>query len=610
MDLNKIKLIIWDLDETFWKGTISEGEVEMVKAHCDFVRTLNDRGIMNSICSKNDFDTVRQRLNSEGMWDSFVFPSIDWTPKSKRIANIIQRMALRPVNVLFIDDNPMNLNEAKYYIPDLNVLNVENISEILNQASTAGKDDRQHKRLKQYRQLEKKVEASIHFESTDDFLRQSNITVDIDHDCKPHLERIAEMVQRTNQLNFTKLRSTSDKLQKVLENARYECGIVSVRDKYGDYGLVGFYALDLSCRRLLHFLFSCRTMGMGIEQYVYEQLGFPELEIQGDVSGTLEREHKVHWVNINESEGNSAGHDRDAADNAHNCRILLKGPCDLSSAVQYMSGNKNCKIETEFNYVNPQGVAVTGMNHTEMMIEGMRLSDEEIGRVLRDAPFMDAGAFKTKLRDNDFDVVVMSVLPDCHEGIYRHRDSSILISFSSFNYDFTDAKNWDKIIGNKITNHNFHFTEACLKQFKDKFEFEGTLPSDRIVENVRYIREKVLKPESLLVLILGSEAECQHPDSDEFMNHANRHKEVNTALKEAFGGTGNVMFINITDLISNQSDFKGATNHFSRSVYYKLAGCISDCVSDYIGTGKIGTKSPLKVLTNKIIGKINNLLRR
>lgn len=27
MDFNKIKLVIWDLDETLWNGTLSEGEV-------------------------------------------------------------------------------------------------------------------------------------------------------------------------------------------------------------------------------------------------------------------------------------------------------------------------------------------------------------------------------------------------------------------------------------------------------------------------------------------------------------------------------------------------------------------------------------------------------
>ena len=33
-----------------------------------------------------------------------------------------------------------------------------------------------------------------------------------------------------------------------------------------------------------HFLFSCRILGMGIEQYVYNKLGCPKFVISGDVA--------------------------------------------------------------------------------------------------------------------------------------------------------------------------------------------------------------------------------------------------------------------------------------------------------------------------------------
>jgi len=31
MDINEIKLIIWDLDDTFWKGTSSETDIKIDK---------------------------------------------------------------------------------------------------------------------------------------------------------------------------------------------------------------------------------------------------------------------------------------------------------------------------------------------------------------------------------------------------------------------------------------------------------------------------------------------------------------------------------------------------------------------------------------------------
>jgi hypothetical protein len=40
-----VRLVVWDLDETFWKGSVSEGGMrEYVKAHHDTVIELARRG--------------------------------------------------------------------------------------------------------------------------------------------------------------------------------------------------------------------------------------------------------------------------------------------------------------------------------------------------------------------------------------------------------------------------------------------------------------------------------------------------------------------------------------------------------------------------------------
>ena len=78
--MEKIKLVIWDLDETFWKGTLSEGEVEIVKKHVEIVKELARRGIISSISSKNDFEPAKAELEKVGVWDYFIFPLINWNP--------------------------------------------------------------------------------------------------------------------------------------------------------------------------------------------------------------------------------------------------------------------------------------------------------------------------------------------------------------------------------------------------------------------------------------------------------------------------------------------------------------------------------------------------
>ena len=117
-----VKLVIWDLDETLWQGTLSEEGVADIPAHTAMIRTLVDRGILCSICSKNDLAPVRAQLEQLGLWDLFVFPHVDWTPKGQAINTMLERMGLRAENALFLDDNHLNLQEAQFFNPGLMVV--------------------------------------------------------------------------------------------------------------------------------------------------------------------------------------------------------------------------------------------------------------------------------------------------------------------------------------------------------------------------------------------------------------------------------------------------------------------------------------------------------
>ena len=86
-DITKTKLIIWDLDETFWDGTLTEGGIKFKPENLKLIQELVTKGIMNSICSKNSMLDARNQFITNGylkFWQLFVFPSIDWTPKGTK----------------------------------------------------------------------------------------------------------------------------------------------------------------------------------------------------------------------------------------------------------------------------------------------------------------------------------------------------------------------------------------------------------------------------------------------------------------------------------------------------------------------------------------------
>jgi len=60
--MEKIKLVIWDLDDTFWDGTLSENEVSFINDNIEIIKELNGRGIINSIISKNKYEVAKKKL--------------------------------------------------------------------------------------------------------------------------------------------------------------------------------------------------------------------------------------------------------------------------------------------------------------------------------------------------------------------------------------------------------------------------------------------------------------------------------------------------------------------------------------------------------------------
>ena len=157
-------------------------------------------------------------LDRQQLWDQFVFAKIAWRPKGEMIAQTIQEMNLRAVNVLLIDDNPQNLEEAKFFNPGLQVATPDVLTELLTWPGTKGKADAALSCWQQYRQLEQKVidQQQFHAGSNEDFLRQCDIRVRIERDCAAQFDRLLEMIQRTNQLNFTKQRLEADSLRAAL----------------------------------------------------------------------------------------------------------------------------------------------------------------------------------------------------------------------------------------------------------------------------------------------------------------------------------------------------------------------------------------------------------
>ena len=574
VNLNNIKLIIWDLDETLWSGTLSEGGVEFKPEVLSFIEELVTKGIMNSICSKNEgTDRVKEEFLNRGyqkFWDLFVFPSINWLPKGERVKSIIKGMNLRAENVIFIDDNSSNIGEVKFYSPNIMTATVEQIPKMMEELYLVNDYDFEHTRLKQYKILETKALAQKEI-SNEEFLRESDIRICFKNDCLENIDRIKKLISRTNQLNFTKFRD--ENIEDTIKNT--DSSYIIAEDKYGNYGICGFYSLDKKNNKLVHFLFSCRIMNMGIEQFVYSYLGSPELEIRGEVASKLKGE--PDWIRVEED----LRIENSKPKEKNNINILFKGPCDLYSSLSYI--NADCNIDTEFPYWNKSLVYILAHTHTAFIEQTHKFSKEKLADLSRRFPFPNQDEFKSGFFDKKYNLIFLSLLTVTHSGLYINKSDGSYAMFGYADCDITDENNWEKILA-PIPAEARAMNIMMLKEFKKDYVFAGNPPVDTVIKNLKYIKDNT---KADIVLILGSEIPTDKTLAG-YENMAERHKILNRAVRENF--KNQIEFIELTDFIKNDEDYIECINHFSRRVYAELAEKIIDIANKKLGKEYLSLK--------------------
>ena len=296
------------------------------------------------------------------------------------------------------------------------------------------------------------------------------------------------------------------------------------------------------------------------------------------MASPLEPNKSVSW--IKEAEGHSATEDRIKTSRV---RILLKGPCDLSAIEPYLSGGN---ITTEFNYINEYGFVTTGQNHSMHIYESAELSETEIDDIFREVPFIIKGDFETKLFSKEYHIICFSLLQDLSAGLYKKKDSDVYISFSSRNFDLTSEKYRDRFIRKEIQGHDFDFTEEIIDSFAEKWEFIGNTPLDLLLRNLDYIYENV-KGNPMIILLLGSEIDYEG-DNEEFAGLAQVYREINPVIKAFAEDHDRIRVIDPAEFIHSQEDFEDCINHFSRKVYYDIAGKICEYINEAVDVMRAG----------------------
>ena len=576
-----VKVIIWDLDDTFWRGTLSEGAIEALEENLALVRDTAARGIVHTIVSKNDFAAAEAKLIELGIRDLFVFPQISWQPKGPIIKELLESMQLRAPNALFLDDNPINRAEAQFYNPKLQVADPTELPQLAPLLRASGKPDPSFSRLEQYKLLERQQQARATYQDNLAFLRDSTVHIQFREGAAvlPDLDRIEELINRSNQLNFTKQRVTKDELQASFQDATRRWGTVRVHDRFGDYGLVGVYCLNRPENRLEQLVFSCRILHLGVEQFTYAWLGFPALEVQGEVATKLSQTEHPDWITV-------VTQAQDAADDTQvpvaiggkvktRLRVLLKGGCDLGQLTSFLQAFQ-LEVREEFNYVNENQIPVH-VEHTELLRLSRELPASEQQRLAQSLPFLGEEAFLTKLWSSDFDALVYSPLMDYTQELYREKATGVKIPFGGYQ-DLTKGDLGAQAA--KYAQRKFRgMDEAFLRRFSQEFACVGQISPAEFKENLAWLRAQL--PSAVPIFLLNG-AEIEVPGSGE-TGAKQRHILMNQALTEFVAESENCFLIDVRDFIQTPADVTNNLRHYQRPHYRTLAQRVAVAIETWQG---------------------------
>ena len=560
--MNPIKIVIWGLDDTLWQGTLSESGVVVDTAVLETVRELSRRGIINSIASKNDGAAARAELERLGIWEEFVFPEIAWAPKGPAIARLLDHCRLRAANALFLDDNRSNREEARYYNSGIEVRGPEFIPHLLTDAALRGKPDPDRQRPAQYKQLERRSREQRSFGDNRAFLDQSRIEVERVEGLGPHRERIAELIARTNQLNFTKVRLTPVALDGLLNDPGIASLGFRVRDRYGDYGLVGFAALDREAHRLIHFLFSCRVLHLGVEQWVWHELDRPAVEVRGETAVQLDSPAAPDWIRAASpraaAPGSGSSSRRSTTGESRRLGVLLKGGCDLEQLAHYLS-HDGLDVDEELTYIARSGEPIHHED-TTLLIAGLEREEADLADVIERLPFCDPDMFSTRLFDGAYDAVVYSPLMDYVRPLYLHRGSGIAVPYGERNlFDNTST-------ATPATEQPRWLNREFVSRFAQDFEYAGRIKPEQFQRNLCRLRARI---SGRFILLNG--VELPHA-SDPDGGLLERHRIMNRAVDEFVRSTENCSLLDVRRIVDRPEHLADSPRHYRRGAYARMSG--------------------------------------
>lgn len=290
------KGLITDLDDTLWLGIVGEVGVEGVSWSQDghaqvhglyqqMLAHLAGCGVLLGVCSKNEISTVEAALARKDLFlkPESLFPiHANWGPKSASVDRILRTWNIATDAVVFVDDNPMELDEVQRAHPGITCILfpkkdadavwnlLGELRDLFGKPLVMEEDRLRAASIRASAQMQEMTADA----ASPDFLRTLEGMVTLEWGADASDKRALELINKTNQFNLNGLRIQEGEWRKRLEDGSAVLAVASYQDKFGPLGKV---AVLLGSRhgakvKVSHWVMSCRAFSRRLEHHTLDGL--------------------------------------------------------------------------------------------------------------------------------------------------------------------------------------------------------------------------------------------------------------------------------------------------------------------------------------------------
>ncbi|CAM3015433.1 HAD-IIIC family phosphatase [Saccharomonospora xinjiangensis] len=317
-----VKCLVWDLDNTLWKGTLLEdGEVTLADEIRAVVAELDSRGILQAVASKNDHEPTWARLEELGIAEYFVLAEIGWGPKSESVRSIAERLNFAHRTIAFIDDQPAERAEVAFHLPEVRCYPAEQAATLteLPEFTPATRTVDSGKRRAMYQANFRRDAERKEFTGPDEeFLRSLKLELDVFRATEVELSRVEELTLRTSQMNATGVHYSDETLRGLLGDDDHEVLVATLADRFGTHGAIGVLLLENRgpAWHLKLLATSCRVVSFGVGTVLLNWLATEAAEAGAHLLADFRRTDRNRMMEI-----------------AYRFAGFDEGDCDCRSAV-------------------------------------------------------------------------------------------------------------------------------------------------------------------------------------------------------------------------------------------------------------------------------------